>query len=200
VLISLSDGSSFCVLDVARRRSLVEEGTTLSTDERNRLEEESEGLEAERKAVDLLSRSPHSRSGLRLKLLRRGFSEKAADRGLARMEELGYLDDAAFAEQWLAYRLERHPEGCQALLAGLLKRGIAADLARETIERGFSREQEEQCARRVLAKLRPMTRQSRTGVARKLSARGFSASLIYRIVEEIPGVPDSEGRDGAGTD
>ena len=147
---------------------------------------ESNALEAERKALDLISRAPHTKSGLRIKLLRRGFDEASVEQSLRRMEEMGYIDDAGFCEQWLHSRLQRHPEGRQALLAGLIKRGISPALAQSTLDGEFTADEEEQCARRVLAKLPQDRRDSRTKVARRLSARGFGAPLIYRILEEMP--------------
>ena len=79
------------------------------------------------KAVDLLSRRPHFRRQLEQKLSSRGFSSDEVETTLARLEELGYLDDVACARGFVTQRLRRGPLGRRRLRAELSRRGADAE-------------------------------------------------------------------------
>jgi regulatory protein len=101
------------------------------------------------------------------------------------MEELGYLDDAEFAELWLQTRIRRHPESRIALRAGLRRRGVSRDLADAAVDRLFTEEVERDCARKVLEKLRAVRDDPPSKLARKLLARGFSPPIVHEILEHM---------------
>jgi regulatory protein len=182
--IHLSDGSSFILLKEIVERAALTESDKLSRQALQDLLEQSDQLEAEGKALDLITRSPHSRERLKLKLLKKDFSLSSVNRALDRMEELGYLDDARFAEEWLRMRIARHPEGRRSLLAGLLNRGINSSLAGELVNRIVTREVEEDCAKRLMEKHSVFGSLPRDKLARRLSSRGFSPSVIRQLIEE----------------
>src|SRR5438046_9249166 len=54
--------------------------------------------------VRLLGRRAHSRVELRRKLGRRGYVEEEIDSALARLVELGYVDDRSFADGYIRRR------------------------------------------------------------------------------------------------
>jgi len=193
-----SDGTSLFLLQDVVFRYGVREGGEFTRDEVNRLQEESFYIGCERKAFDLLSRSSYSSSRLRLKLLDRGFPERVVDKTVKRMGELGYIDDEKFAENWIEFRVRRHPEGRIALIAGLVDRGIDRWLAEEKVNEFFSRESEEKIAERAYEKLmeRMFRDVSRKGkglhdLERKfysrLSRLGFSHSIVMRLIERYRG-------------
>ena len=69
-----------------------------------------------------LARRAHSRSELNRKLRRRGYDEDDVEKGLDRLAEMGYLDDAAFA---VGHVRRRSPSlGPAALAAELAARGV----------------------------------------------------------------------------
>ena len=146
------------------------------------LRELSRSREALSRAVGLLARSRHTKRALELKLERRGYERPVIRRVIDRLSELGYLDDEGAAESWLARRLERHPEGRGALLAGLLRNGVPREMAEGLLDRYLSPEQEVEAALRVLRRLYPSERSrlslgrepERSGALRKLLSRGFS--------------------------
>ena len=70
----------------------------------------------------LLGRRPHSRVEIQRKLTRRGYSSEEVDSALARLDELGYLNDLSFAEGLV--RVRSTSRGPRALSAELAQRGV----------------------------------------------------------------------------
>jgi regulatory protein len=70
----------------------------------------------------LLGRRAHSRVELLLKLTRKGYEGAAIRTALKRLEELGYLDDQAFARSFV--RRRGSVRGPRALSAELAARGV----------------------------------------------------------------------------
>ena len=95
------------------------------------------------------------------------------------MAELGYLDDAAFAENWIRSRLSTRREGFKALYRGLLQRGVPRDAAEKAVAEACTDEVEMENARAVADGL------SAAAAARRLAARGFRARVISRVLKEI---------------
>jgi len=165
-------------------RATLSESDELSQNQLQELLGRSDQLVTERKALDLLSRSPHSREKLKLKLLKKDLSLPSVNSALDRMEELGYLDDTRFAEDWLRSRIARHPEGRQSLLAGLVNRGINVSLATQIVNRIVTREVEEDCAKRLMEKQGSFGNLPREKLAQRLYSRGFSSTVTRQIIDQ----------------
>ena len=135
------------------------------------------------KALDLLSRAPHTVFSLRMKLLKRGHNPRTVGEVLESLSEQGYLDDSGFAESWLRSRIERRPEGRALLVAGLLRKGVAREIAEGSVNRFITPELEQENALRALEKLRRSGETDPSRLKSKLQARGFSYPLIRRTLE-----------------
>ena len=135
------------------------------------------------KALDLLSRAPHTVFSLRMKLLKRGHNPRTVGEVLESLSEQGYLDDSGFAERWLRSRIERRPEGRALLIAGLLRKGVAREIAEGSVNRFITPELEQENALRALEKLRRSGETDPSRLKSKLQARGFSYPLIRRTLE-----------------
>ncbi|HEY9594050.1 MAG TPA: regulatory protein RecX [Spirochaetia bacterium] len=181
VLIHLSDGSSFVLHAEASARAGLCEGVPVDSELRDRLLGESEHLFARSTALRLIARAPQTRRGLARKLSTRGFGGEAVRTAVARMEELGYLDDRVFAEAWLRSRLGGRPEGWKSLYRGLIGRGVPRPVAEEALGALFGPEEELAAARRLSRGLSPAT------AARKLQARGFRTRAIAVVVRDQRG-------------
>ena len=81
-------------------------------------------------AVRYLGTRPRTRWELERRLRRGGVGESIIEATLARLAELGYLDDAAFARWWGEQRDRHAPRGLRAIEAELRQHGIG----REVIE------------------------------------------------------------------
>lgn len=79
----------------------------------------------------LLARRAHSRSELRLKLGRRGYDEAEVDAAVGRLIELGFLDDAAFANGHV--RRRSSVLGPLALRSELASRGVERTIADQAV-------------------------------------------------------------------
>ena len=177
----LSDGSSF----IAPAEVVVGEGLSagqeLDAERLAALRSLCEIVLARSKALALLSRAAHTRRALARKLQARGFGDVAVRAALARMEELGYLDDRAFARDWARARVAGRAEGWKAVYRGLLTRGVPRQLAGEAATEVCTDEAELELARRVAADLTPRAAASR------LASRGFRARTISRVLREMAG-------------
>ena len=182
--VGFSDGSSLFLLKDILLKAGIFKGDEVDRKTLSVLEEQSRTLEAERKALNLLSHSMHTLKGLKLKLMQRGFSEDIIDKALKRVEELGYIDDAKFAETWLTSRIARHPEGRLALISHLMQKGVERALAESTVNELCSRQMELESARTVLNKLTREKKLDRQILFSKLYRRGFSYEIINAVMED----------------
>ncbi|MEV8096068.1 RecX family transcriptional regulator [Kitasatospora sp. NPDC085879] len=144
----------------------------------------------------LLTGSPRSRKQLADALRKREIPEDVADEVLSRFEEVGLIDDAAFAAAWVDARHGRRGLARRALAQELRTRGISADLAEEALARVDS-DDEAEAARalvdRRLRTTRGLEPQARTRrLVAMLARRGYSEGLAFRVVREALG-EESEG-------
>jgi regulatory protein len=181
VRIHLSDGSSFVLHAEVFARVSICSGSILDSETRARLLVRSELVSARLQALKLLGRSAHTRRGLARKLAARGFGRSAIAHALARMSELGYLDDRAFAESWMHLHLSSGRDGGVALFRGLLSRGVTRAVAEEVLADMYPFEEEVRNAHRLTEGL------SRNAVIRRLTGRGFRARTIAAVLREITG-------------
>src|SRR5688572_27310186 len=82
------------------------------------------GAEAMEVALAMLGRRSHPASAVRSRIAAR-FSEEQAERVVARLRELGVLDDAAYAEAFVRDRFVRAGYGRERIRADLRRRGVA---------------------------------------------------------------------------
>lgn len=186
VHVHLSDGSFF----VAHAEVVLKEGIRaereLAPGEIEEVKRGSGIIFARQSALACLSRSPHTRKGLTRKLRAKGFDREAVELAIARMVELGYLDDRAYAVAWARSRLDTRLEGFKALYRGLIQRGVARETADEVLSSLYPEELELEKARALAADLPPRK------AAGRLTARGFRSRTIARTLRAL-----GQGREDA---
>ena len=185
--ITLSDGSSFLLPAEALLQPGLPVGELrpdgeLAPEEVSRLEELAAGYALRSRALRFLEAGAKTASGLRRKLLARGAALSAVEAVLDSLAREGLLDDRAFARAWVQSRLERHPEGEGPLVAGLLRRGVGRELAREVVGELLDPQAERQSAERLLEKLERRSGMSRESLEAALRRRGFSRALIRELL------------------
>ena len=86
-------------------------------------------------ALGLIARRAHARRELRDKLYRKEYPGRVIHRVLDHLEEIGLVDDRAFAEAYVRDRVKLKPRGRRALRAELAKKGVRdeADPAIEAV-------------------------------------------------------------------
>lgn len=136
----------------------------------------------------LLTLAPRTRAQLAAALRRRGIPDDAAEAVLNRFDEVGVIDDAAFAEAWVDSRHAGRGLGRRALAAELRQRGVDEDTVRGAV-RELTPEQEEDTARRLVRRRLAGSRGKSTQVRVRrlmgmLARKGYSQGLAYRLVRE----------------
>jgi len=177
--VRLSDGTSLVVPAELLAADGLSTGATLDDGQVASLASRSELIRARARALALLARSAQTRRGLARKLEARGFDPVAVKAAIARMIELGYLDDRAFALDWARARMAARAEGLKAVYRGLLRNGVPRAIAAEAAAEVCTVEAELEAARRVAAGLSPRA------AAGRLAARGFRSRTIGRMLREL---------------
>jgi regulatory protein len=141
----------------------------------------------------LLARRAHSRVELLLKLTRRGYEGEAIRAALRRLEELGYLDDQAFARSFV--RRRGSVRGPRALSAELAARGVDRAQVDTAVAEFGEAEQlaaATQIAERLYARKPSLGyREILDQVGAKLVRRGFSVSVARAACHTLlAGHPD----------
>ena len=138
-------------------------------------------------AIGLLARRAHSRSELRIKLRRRGYAVEAVDTAIARLVELGYLDDRSFAQGLV--RRRGAVRGPLALSAELAAKGVDRAQADAAVAE-FDPQAQLLSATRLAERLharRPVTsyHEMLDGVGSKLLRRGFPAIVVRAACRSV---------------
>jgi SOS response regulatory protein OraA/RecX len=137
----------------------------------------------------LLTLAPRTRAQLADALRKRGIPPETADEVLGRFEDVGLIDDAAFARAWVESRHHSRGLAGRALSAELKQRGVAADEIRAAIEERLGPDAEVSAARRLidrkLASTRGLPPEQRTRrLAGLLARKGYPAGLAFRVIRE----------------
>jgi regulatory protein len=94
-----------------------------------RLREAAEQHAAQAAALRLLAQRPRSRAALATRLLGRGHARAAVAATLEQLRQQGYLDDAAFARDWVERRARAAPRAARLLRAELRAQGVPREIA-----------------------------------------------------------------------
>ena len=81
----------------------------------------------------LLTAKARTRAELAGQLAKRGYPEEVSDRVLDRLMQVGLVDDADFAEQWVRSRRANAGKGRRALIAELRTKGVDNDIIEATL-------------------------------------------------------------------
>jgi SOS response regulatory protein OraA/RecX len=132
-------------------------------------------------ALRLLAMRRLTEAQLWQKLEARGYPDEAIADANGRCKSEGYIDDRLFATLYVEGT--RKPVGDARLIAELVKRGVAREVAHDAVASAPS----DQVAR-VAAAYAKLTRTkpdlSYQSAARALERLGFPTSLIYRVLRE----------------
>jgi regulatory protein len=138
--------------------------------------------------LELLSRSPRTRTQLAGALHKRGVPDGVAEAVLGRFAEVGLIDDAAFARAWVESRHHSRGLAKSMLAVELEQRGVEPEDVQAAVGT-LGPDEEVETARRLVAKRvaasrgRPVPNRVRQLVG-LLARKGYPASLAYRVVRE----------------
>ncbi|RNM16391.1 regulatory protein RecX [Nocardioides pocheonensis] len=138
--------------------------------------------------LDQLTGRARSRSDLEKKLAQRGVPAEIGARLLDRFEEVGLVDDAAFAREWVAQRQEGRGLARRALAQELRRKGIDDEVARDALGEIDPDDEVEVARELVRRKVRSVQGLDPDKAVRRLvgmlARKGHSSSVAYRVVRE----------------
>ncbi|MFE2727358.1 regulatory protein RecX [Kitasatospora sp. NPDC059327] len=168
-----------------------------------------ESLDPEARARDiclrLLTGAAKTRKQLADALRKREIPDEVADEVLTRLEEVGLIDDAAFALAWVESRHAVRGLSRRALAQELRTKGVAGELVEQAVAQ-LDHDDESEAARalveRKLRATRGVDRQARTRrLVGVLARRGYSEGLAFRVVREaLDAEAADDGPDGEDVD
>jgi regulatory protein len=136
----------------------------------------------------LLTARARTRAELAGQLAKRGYPDDVSARVLDRLTDVGLVDDAGFAEQWVHSRRANAGKGKRALAAELHTKGVDNDVITSVLgginpaaERGRAEQLVRARLRRENLSDADDARVSRRLVA-MLARRGFSQTMAYEVV------------------
>jgi regulatory protein len=140
-------------------------------------------------ALRMLDQAPRTRAELANALAKRGVPDDAVTAVLDRFDEVGLVDDEAFAAAWVDSRHRGRGLAKRALSAELRRKGIDDEVATQALE-SISAEDEDDAARalvrRRVAAMRGLPVEVRTRrLLSMLARKGFGGSVAYRVVREV---------------
>ncbi|MFB8773129.1 recombination regulator RecX [Streptomyces broussonetiae] len=160
---------------------------------------ESSGDPAERAraiCLRLLTGTPRTRKQLADALSKREIPDEVAEEVLSRFEEVGLIDDSAFADAWVESRHHGRGLARRALARELRTKGVDSALIDEAVGQ-LDSEQEEATARELVARklraTRGLDRDKRIRrLAGMLARKGYSEGMALRVVRQAL---EEEGED-----
>jgi len=169
-------------------RNLVSDVQSEPDDERDLGPEADPESVARKILLDQLTGRARSRADLEKKLAQRKVPAEIATRLLDRFEEVGLVDDAAFAREWVAQRQEGRGLARRALAQELRRKGIDDEVARDALGTVDLDDEVEAARLLVRRKLRSVRGLERDKAVRRLvgmlARKGHSSSVAYRVVRE----------------
>lgn len=142
--------------------------------------------------LDQLTRRARTRKELNDKLASRQVPEEIATRLLDRFEEVGLVDDDAFARSWVSQRHSAEGGGKglarRALAQELRRKGVDDETAREALDELDPASEEESARALVRRRLRTLSRFDDTTATRRLvgmlARKGYSSGLAFTVVRD----------------
>jgi regulatory protein len=156
------------------------------------VEREAAALRVYDRALNMLAFRARSSAELARSLVRKGEEKELVDRAVARLQEQGLLDDAAFAASYTRTRVLGARHSKRRVQQDLARKGVLRTVADAAITNVFDEEGIDQgeivaeAARkklRSLAKLEPLVRRRRLYAF--LARRGYDGEDIRRAMEAL---------------
>jgi regulatory protein len=138
--------------------------------------------------LDQLTGQARSRKELADRLAAKNVPDDVATRLLDRFEEVGLVDDEAFARSWIASRQPGKGLARRALAQELRRKGVDDEVARTALDE-IDPDDEEAAARALVRKkLRSLSRVDEATATRRLvgmlARKGYPAGLAFAVVRD----------------
>jgi regulatory protein len=136
----------------------------------------------------LLTARARTRAELQGQLAKRGYPDDVSSRVLDRLTDVGLIDDADFAEQWVRSRRVNAGKGKRALAAELRTKGVDNEVITAVladIDAGAERERAEQLVNDKLRRERNTDDEAKLTrrLVGMLARRGYSQTMAFDVVK-----------------
>lgn len=171
-------------------------GQQITEDELQRVVHAELVAKAKDRALTLLEYRSRSRVEIERRLTRAGFTEDVILEALARLENIGLIDDAQFSQSWVNHRIAGKPMGRRRIQWELRQKGVAPEVAEEALS-SIDDDQEYQSAkesatRRFNKESGADERTRRRKVAAFLQRQGFGWEVITKVINELTTDPEQD--------
>ncbi len=151
--------------------------------------------------LDTLTGQARSRAELQARLARRQVPAEIAERLLDRFEEVGLVDDEAFARLWVQSRQSGKGLARRALAQELRRKGVDDETARTVLAEVDPEDETEAARMLVRRKLRSLRGVDQSTAVRRLvgmlARKGHGPGVAYRVVREELSVESLAGEEEA---
>ena len=138
--------------------------------------------------LDQLTGQARSRHELAERLARRNVPDEVAGPLLDRFEEVGLVDDEAFARSWVDSRQRTRGLSRRALAQELRRKGVADETACDVLAEVDPADEEQAARQLVRKKLRTLRGVDDTVAARRLAGllarKGYPSGLAFAVVKD----------------
>ena len=188
--LSLSNGEDVLIDNDVCAEKCLKAGDALSESELCDLVFQSQYTRAKSRAVWYLDRKDRTSNELYKKLVEGGFDKRASAKVIARLTEVGLIDDRRFAENYRD-RLLRDNVSKRAALQKLLQKGVPYDLAKEVLS-DSEVDEAQQITELIDRKYR--TKLTADGGVHKVYAalirKGFSYGAVKEVLKNYTEIED----------
>ncbi len=166
-------------------------GQTLTPEEQQEVEHDEQYVQAKQRALNYLAHKPRTETEVRRTLRREEIPSPVIEDVIARLYELEYLDDEAYAKDYVRNRFASKKYGPDRIRRELKERGIERHVAEEAVQALFAdkdlmavaREHAEKRWKRLADEEDPRRRKQK--LYRYLRRRGFTSGTISPILDEL---------------
>ena len=188
------DGQEFAVVSAdALAETKTRIGVVLDDSRAAQLREASDVTEAYDRALNLLAFRARSARELQRRLIQKGVTADRADKVIARLREVGLIDDADFARQVARSKVSSGASR-RRLHQELFKRGVARNVADEAVDQVIEEENVDEVAvaERVARKRLPLLSGADAPTRRRrlygfLARRGHDSDTIRQVMDRVLG-------------
>lgn len=161
-------------------------GQTLSAEMITSLQQQDGISQAKARAVNLISRRPRSVAEVEQNLQKKGFEAFVIEQTVVQLQDVGLLDDEAFARYWVEQREAFKPRSHLALRQELQQKGVDRAIIEAALRDVDQTAAAQQAAAKQARRYTHLTEDEfRNKLGGFLQRRGFHYEIIKQVIDEL---------------
>ncbi len=162
----------------------LQEGNEISEEEISNIFRQEEKDKIRSRAFRILQYRERSIQELRKRLINIGFDPPLVEEIIEDFVNDNTLNDERFARAFVTDYTKLKPKGNRFIYNELIKRGISKEVITELLSKRDEKKLVENFARKKLKHLKKADYKDRQKMARRLLNHGFTASVVYEVLDE----------------